>query len=459
MQESEIRAVVERQRAYFRSGATLPVEARRQTLAKLRAAMEAFSTKAEEALAADLKKCGLESFMCETGLAMSEMSYVQKHFARWARDKSVPTPLSNFAARSFVRPMPYGETLIMSPWNYPYLLAVEPLIDALAAGNTVIVKPSAYAPATSAVLKEMLESALPPELCTVVTGGRAENQGLLAQKFDYIFFTGSQAVGREVLRCASEHLTPATLELGGKSPVIVDHTARLPLAARRIVFGKFLNAGQTCIAPDYILCERSVKDELVRHLIAETRRQLGDAPLENPTYSRIINEKHFRRVLSLIDPAKVVLGGGSNPDTLQIEPTILDNVTFDDAVMGQEIFGPLLPVIAIDDAAEAIEHVNRGQRPLALYAFTSDKAMARRLTTEIAFGGGCINDTIMHIATSSMGFGGMGESGMGAYHGKTGFDTFSHHKSIVDKKTWVDLAMRYRSYTKSGERLIRLFLK
>lgn len=459
MQEAEIRSIVERQRTYFRSGATLPVEARRRTLAKLRAAMETYSARAEEALAADLKKCEMESFMCETGLAMSELSYVQKHFARWAKDKTIPTPLSNFAARSFVRPMPYGVTLIMSPWNYPYLLAVEPMIDALAAGNTVIVKPSAYAPATSAVLKEMLESTLPPEICAVITGGRAENQSLLVQKFDYIFFTGSQAVGREVLRCAAEHLTPAALELGGKSPVVVDRTAKLPLAARRIVFGKFLNAGQTCVAPDYILCEKIVKDELVRRMTAEIRRQLGDRPLNNPTYSRMINEKHFRRVLGLIDSSKVVIGGGCNPDTLQIEPTLLDNVTFDDAVMGQEIFGPVLPVIAIDDAAEAIDIVNRGSRPLALYAFTSDKAMARRLTTEIAFGGGCINDTIMHLATSAMGFGGMGESGMGAYHGKTGFDTFSHQKSLVDKKTWIDPAMRYRPYTKTGEKLVRLFLK
>lgn len=459
MQEAEIRSIVERQRAYFRTGATLPVQARLDALAKLRAAMAQYQDRAEEALEADLKKSRLESFMCETGLAMSELSYVQKHLRRWAKDRAVPTPLSNFAARSFVRPMPYGVTLIMSPWNYPYLLAVDPMIDALAAGNTIVVKPSAYSPATSAVLKEMLESALPPELCAVVTGGRAENQSLLEQKFDYIFFTGSQAVGREVLRHAAEHLTPATLELGGKSPVIVDHTAKLPLAARRIVFGKFLNSGQTCVAPDYILCEKAVKDELVRCLTAEIRRQLGEHPLENPAYSRMVSEKHFRRVLGLIDPAKVACGGGSAPETLQIEPTVLDNVTFDDAVMGQEIFGPVLPVIAIDDAAEAIDLVNRGQRPLALYVFSEDRAMARRLTTEIAFGGGCINDTIIHLATSAMGFGGMGESGMGAYHGKTGFDTFSHHKSIVDKKTWIDLAMRYRPYTASGERLIRMFLK
>lgn len=459
MQESEIHAIVECQRRYFRSGATLTLAARRQALSALRRAMVEYADRVEAALAADLQKCALESFMCETGLAMSEMSYVQKHLARWMKDRTVPTPLSNFPARSLIRPSPYGVTLIMSPWNYPYLLSIEPMIDALAAGNTVVLKPSAYAPSVSAVLREMLESALPPELCAVVTGGREENQSLLSQKFDYIFFTGSQAVGREVLRRAAEHLTPATLELGGKSPVIVDHTADLALAARRIVCGKFLNAGQTCVAPDYILCEKSVKDELIRRMTSEIKRQLGDDPLRNPLYSGIINEKHFRRILSLADESKIVFGGNADPDSLRIEPTILDRVSFDDAVMQQEIFGPLLPVIALDNAEDAIDRINQGARPLALYVFTSDRAAARRFTSMISFGGGCINDTIMHLTSSAMGFGGIGESGMGAYHGKTGFDTFSHRKSLLDKKTWLDLPMRYRPYTRMGERLIRLFLR
>lgn len=459
MREAEIQALLDRQRAFFQSGATLRVDAREQTLSKLRAAMEKYRSAAEKALLSDLKKCAPESFMCETGLSMSELSYVQKHLRRWAKDKAVPTPLTNFAGRSFIRPMPYGVTLIMSPWNYPWLLSVEPAIDALAAGNTIILKPSAYAPATSAVLKEMFESALPPEVCAVVTGGREENQSLLSRKFDYIFFTGSKDVGKEVLRRAAEHLTPATLELGGKSPVIVDHTAKLSLAARRIVFGKYLNCGQTCVAPDYVLCEKSVKNALIERLISEIRRQLGETPLENPEYGRMVNEKHFQRVLGLIDPLKTVFGGQSNPKTLQIAPAVLDNVSLSDAVMHQEIFGPVLPVITIDRAEEAVSIVNGGERPLALYVFTEDKAMARKLTTEIAFGGGCVNDTIIHLATSAMGFGGVGESGMGAYHGKTGFDTFSHYKSIVDKKTWIDLNMRYRPYTKLGERMIRKFLK
>ena len=459
MTEAEIRAIVERQREYFLRGATLPVERRLESLSRLRRAMAQYRDRAKDALQADLKKCELEGFMCETGLSLSELTYVENHLRAWARDRRVPTPLTNFAARSFVRPMPYGVTLIMSPWNYPYLLSVEPLIDALAAGNTVILKPSAYAPATAAVLKEMLESAFPQSVCAVVTGGRAENQSLLEQKFDKIFFTGSQAVGKEVLRRAAEHLTPVTLELGGKSPVIVERTADIPLAARRIVFGKFLNCGQTCVAPDYVLCEEAVRGRFVDCVIAEIKRQIGTEPFTNPEYGRMVNEKHFDRVLGLIDPEKTVYGGQSCRETLQIAPTVLDRVTFRDAVMGQEIFGPVLPVLGISRCEDAIEIVNRGQRPLALYVFTGDRAKAQRITTRCAFGGGCINDTIIHLATSSMGFGGVGESGMGAYHGKAGFDCFTHYKSIVDKKTWIDVDMRYRPYTALGEKLIRMFLK
>ena len=459
MEAAEIRSIVVRQRACFQSAATLPVEARLDALKKLRTAMEKYQDKVHQALMEDLKKCELESFMCETGLALSELNFVEKHLRRWARDRRVPTPLSNFAARSFIRPMPYGVTLIMSPWNYPYLLSVEPMIAAIAAGNTVVLKPSAYAPATSAVLQEMLSSALPEELCAVVTGGREENQNLLAEKFDYIFFTGSQAVGKEVMRKAAEHLTPVTLELGGKSPVIVDATAKIPLAARRIVFGKFLNSGQTCVAPDYVLCEKAVKDDLIQALVSEIRQQIGEKPFENPDYSRMISRKHFDRVLGLIRPEQTAYGGQSDPNTLQIAPTILDGVSPEDPVMQEEIFGPVLPVLTIEKAEDAVDFINQRNRPLALYVFSQDRGIQKKLTTECAFGGGCINDTIIHLATSNMPFGGMGESGMGSYHGRYGFDTFSHFKSIVDKKTWIDLSLRYRPYTASGKKLIQTFLK
>lgn len=347
----------------------------------------------------------------------------------------------------------------MSPWNYPFLLTIDPLVDAIAAGNTAVIKPSAYSPHTSEVIKTILEECFDTKYVAVVTGGRAENTCLLHEHFDYIFFTGSQAVGKEVMKCASEHLTPVTLELGGKSPCIVEKSADIKLAAKRIVFGKFLNCGQTCVAPDYIYCDKAVKDELVKEIRRQIKKQFGTNPLNNKDYGKIINEKHFRRISSLIDTDKVVWGGKTDEKTLRIEPTVMDNVTFDDAVMQEEIFGPVLPVLTYDSLDTAIEKINSMQHPLALYLFTADKKAASKVTAKCGFGGGCINDTIIHLATSEMGFGGFGESGMGSYHGKDGFDTFSHYKSIVDKKTWLDLPMRYQPYRKINEKLIHMFLK
>jgi aldehyde dehydrogenase (NAD+) len=291
-------------------------------------------------------------------------------------------------------------------------------------------------------------------------GGRAENTALLDQKFDFVFFTGSQSVGKEVLRRTAEHLTPAVLELGGKSPCIVDASANIKLAAKRIVFGKYLNCGQTCVAPDYILCERSVKDEFVKAVCAEIKKQYGEDPLTNEYYGKIINEKHFGRLCGLIDKEKVVIGGNANPDTCQIAPTVMDNVTYDDAVMGEEIFGPIMPILAFDDFDAVVDELKAKDKPLALYLFTSNKKHIKRVTAELSYGGGCINDVVIHLATSEMGFGGVGESGMGSYHGKEGFDTFSHYKSIVDKKTWIDLPMRYQPFNnKFYEKLLHIFLR
>ena len=334
----------------------------------------------------------------------------------------------------------------MSPWNYPFLLTLDPLANAIAAGNTAIVKPSAYSPATSRIVETIIKECFAPEYVAVVMGGRAENAALLDQKFDFVFFTGSQAVGKEVLRHTAEHLTPAVLELGGKSPCIVDASANIKLAAKRIVFGKYLNCGQTCVAPDYILCERSVKDEFVKAVVAEIQKQYGENPLENEDYGKIINQKHFARLCGLIDEKKVVIGGTSNAATCQIAPTVMDHVTNDDAVMGEEIFGPIMPILTFDDFDAMVDELKSKDKPLALYLFTSDKKHIQRVTTELSYGGGCINDVIIHLATSAMGFGGVGESGMGSYHGKDGFDAFSHDKSIVDKKTWLDLPMRYQPY-------------
>lgn len=459
MTEQEIKDLVTRQRSYFQSGATLPVSARLAALRRLYDAISSHEKEIRRALQKDLGKSGFESYMCETGMVLEEISYMLKHTPKFAREQRVHTPLAQFCSRSYKKPSPYGVTLIMSPWNYPFMLTLSPLADALAAGNTAVVKPSAYSPYTSEVLLSILTECFDPKYVAVVTGGRAENTCLLREHFDYIFFTGSQAVGKEVMRSAAEHLTPVTLELGGKSPCIVDQTADIRLAARRIVFGKYLNCGQTCVAPDYVYCHRSVKDQLIKEVQKQIRRQYGKQPLHSSDYGKIINEKHFDRILGLIDEKKVVHGGGSDRSTLRIEPTVMDNVTFSDAVMQEEIFGPVMPILVFDSLDEVIRRINSMPHPLALYIFTSDKKAARKVTARCGFGGGCINDTIIHLATSEMGFGGFGESGMGAYHGKTGFDTFTHYKSIVDKKTWIDLPMRYQPYRKGAEKLVRFFLK
>lgn len=460
MNKEEISRLLRRQRAYYHSGATIPVEFRIAQLKKLYAAVRKYETEVNDALKEDLGKSHFEGFMCESGLVLSEISYMIRHTKRFSRRKTVRTPLSQFASHSYVQPVPYGSTLIMSPWNYPFLLAIDPLVDAIAAGNTAIVKPSAYAPATSKVIQKILCECFPPEYVAVVTGGREENSALLAEQFDFIFFTGSQQVGKEVLRRAAEHLTPVVLELGGKSPCIVDATADLALAAKRIIFGKFLNCGQTCVAPDYILCDRTVKAPLVKELVRQIKAQYGEEPLKNGDYGKIINQKHFDRLQGLICPEKVVFGGHADAKSCRIEPTIMDDVTYDDAVMGEEIFGPLLPVLTFDRFDDMMDDLKNRDKPLALYLFSHDKERIRRVTTELSYGGGCINDVVIHLATSEMAFGGVGESGMGSYHGKAGFDAFSHHKSIVDKKTWLDLPMRYQPYrSKLYQKLLHVFLR
>ncbi len=459
MNEPEIKKILEDQRAFFASGQTLAVEYRIQALEKLQKAIKRHERQIHDALRQDLGKSKFESYMCEVGLTCSEISYMLKHVKRYAAQRPVLTPLAQFAAKSYTKPVPYGVTLIMSPWNYPFMLTMEPLADALAAGNTAVLKPSAYSPHTSAVIQELIAECFAPSYVAVVTGGRQENTCLLQQPFDYIFFTGSQAVGKEVMRQAAEHLTPVTLELGGKSPCIVDRSANLALAAKRIVFGKFLNCGQTCVAPDYVYCHADVHDQLVQAIVGQIEKQFGKEPLKNKNYGKIINEKHFTRINGLIAPEKVVWGGQAKPEQCRIAPTVLDNVTWDDAVMQEEIFGPLLPILTYEKLEDVVQVVNSHPHPLALYLFTEEKQTVRYVTAHCQFGGGCINDTIIHLATSRMGFGGVGASGMGAYHGKVGFETFSHRKSIVDKKTWMDLPMRYQPYRKVYEGLLRVFLR
>lgn len=459
MNETEIKQIVSLQRDFFYSGATLDLNFRRNALKKLKTCIIKYKQEISDAIRNDLGKSDFESYMCETGLVLSEISYMLRHIRSFAKEQRVHTPLAQFHSRSYKKPSPYGVVLIMSPWNYPFLLTLEPLVDAIAAGNTAVLKPSAYSPYTGTMIQKIINECFENRYVSVITGGRAENACLLNQRFDYIFFTGSRSVGKEVMKQAADSLTPVTLELGGKSPCIVEKSANIRLAAKRIVFGKFLNCGQTCVAPDYIYCDKSIKDALLSEIEKQIQLQFGTLPLKNKDYGKIINEKHFDRICGLMDDKKIVYGGKTDKTALKIEPTVMDHISFRDAVMKEEIFGPLLPVLAYHSIDDAIRKINSMPHPLALYIFTLRKDVARKVTARCGFGGGCINDTVIHLATSEMGFGGFGESGMGSYHGKDGFNTFSHIKSIVNKKNRPDLPIRYHPYKKGYEKLLCFFLR
>lgn len=463
-QVTKIEETVARQRAYFQTGATRPVAVRMAALCRLKEEMKAREKILLDALKADLHKSHFEGYMCELGLSMDELGYLIKKTPQWARPRRRPTPLAQFAAKSYELPEPYGVVLVMSPWNYPYLLSLDPLFGAVAAGNCVVLKPSAYAPNTSHAMAELIAAVFDPDWVTVIEGGREQNSALLEQRFDYIFFTGSVDVGKMVMEKASRNLTPVTLELGGKSPVIVDKTANIPLTAKRLAFGKILNAGQTCVAPDYCLVERSVRDQLVAELKKQFTRMMGQRPMENENFVRIINRKHYNRLQGLLEGEDILFGGGHRDDPGSdsgwIAPTLVaDTLDATSKPMGEEIFGPILPIIPYDRLDEAIRFINRREKPLALYLFTRCKKVEERVMNHCSFGGGCVNDTIIHLATHHMGFGGVGYSGMGSYHGKKSFDTFSHIRSIVNKANWIDLPMRYHPYKKVNEKLIRMFLK
>ena len=452
-----IQATVARQRAYFRSGATLPVHRRKKALNDLLRELALREGALLAALREDLGKAAFEGYMTEVGLVRDELRYHLKNLDKWAKDTKHPTPLAQFPGRSWTHPEPYGVALIMSPWNYPVQLCLIPLIGALSAGNCAVVKPSAYAPATSRAVAELISAALPPELVTVVEGGREENQALLEERFDYIFFTGSPDVGRYVMEKAARHLTPVTLELGGKSPCIVTPSANLNLAARRIAFGKLVNAGQTCVAPDYVLVHESIKDRLAQLIAREVERFLGDDPLANPEYPKIVNEKHFTRLIRLLEGETILFGGQARDG--RIAPTLVDCADGSSPVMQEEIFGPILPLLSYHALDEVIDFVQDRPKPLALYLFTRSKQTEKTILSRLSFGGGCINDTLVHLATHHMPFGGVGGSGMGGYHGKASFDTFSHTKSILKKGHWPDLTIRYHPYTAGKEKLVRRVLK
>lgn len=450
--------LVKVQREYFETGATLDLKFRLNALKSLLNAIIINENRLTEALRADLGKSSYEAYMTEIGLCRDEIRFLLGKLPSWVKKKRVPTPLTHFAAKSFTVPEPLGCALVMSPWNYPVLLSMDPLAGAIAAGNCVVLKPSNYSPATSSILAEIIKANFNPEHVSVVTGGRAENADLLEQKFDYIFFTGSSAVGKVVMEAASKHLTPVSLELGGKSPVIVDETADIPLAAKRIAFGKGINAGQTCVAPDYVYVHEDKKDIFIDEL-RRTFTEFYPQGVDDGNLPRIVNEKHFDRLMGLMKGENVVIGGESCRDTLRIAPAVLTGITWESPVMGEEIFGPLLPILEYRDIDGVLRTIKGHPKPLALYLFSKNKELQNRVLRQVPFGGGCLNDTVIHLATPHMGFGGVGESGMGAYHGKLSFDTFSHYKSIVDKKTWIDVPLRYPPYSKKKERWMRYFLR
>ncbi len=459
MQKEEIAALVQKQRALFATGVTRKVGYRLGALAALRGAILAHEGEIIEALRQDLNKSELESYMTEIGFVLSEITYVSRHLRSWARPKRVSAGLSQFPGVNRVYSDPYGCVLIISPWNYPFQLALLPVVDAIAAGNCVVVKPSNYAKHVSQVIETVLGECFEPSLAAAVQGGREENTALLEERFDYIFFTGSSEVGHVVMEKAAKHLTPVTLELGGKSPCIVDKTADIPLAAKRVAWGKLINAGQTCIAPDYLLVQREVKDAFVQALAAEFKAQMGEDPLHTPYYPAIINEKHFNRLLGLLEGEALVCGGQYDAVTRKIAPAILANATEQSKAMQEEIFGPIFPVLTFEEIDEVIEKLEGVERPLALYLFSHDKRVQRRVTTLARYGGGCINDTVLHIASHNAPFGGVGQSGMGGYHGRAGFETFTHKKTVLSRGGGFDPELRYIRHQQKYLKLVRRVLK
>ena len=442
----EITTIVEAQRAFFRSGETLSLKHRQKALCTLSKALKLWESRIAEALWKDLHKSYEEAYMTELSIVMGEIDNHLRHLKLWTTPKPVATPIKMMPSRSKVMAEPLGCSLIMAPWNYPVQLLLNPLVGAISSGCTAILKPSPYVPHVSKVLEEMIKESFSPEFIAVVQGNREVNTALLEQRFDIIFFTGSPDLGRKVMRAASEHLTPVVLELGGKSPCIVDKDANLTMAARRIAWGKSLNAGQTCIAPDYLLVHADIKEQLIRALKKEFTRLHGANPKESKHFVRIVNERAFDRLVGYIQGADVVMGGEYDREERYIAPTLIDHVDANSPIMQEEIFGPIFPIVTFSTTEEAIRFVTGREKPLALYYFGESKKNIRQVLKHTSSGGACINDTIMHIANENLPFGGVGQSGMSAYHGKESFKVFSHHRAVVITPTWLDLPFRYMPY-------------
>uniref|UniRef100_UPI003FEF4EAA aldehyde dehydrogenase n=1 Tax=Candidatus Limivicinus sp. TaxID=3030905 RepID=UPI003FEF4EAA len=453
----DIHEIVESEKHFFRTGVTRGVDFRIDMLKKFRKAIIENDELISAALKADLNKQPFESYMCETGLLLEEINFHIKRLKKWSKTRRVKSGIGQLPGKSYVCPEPYGVVLIMAPWNYPVQLCLMPLVGAISAGNCAVVKPSAYAPESSRVISKLIESAFPTGFVTAVEGGRDANKALLDEPFDYIFFTGSVAVGKTVMEAAAKRRTPVTLELGGKSPIIVDETANLPLAARRIAFGKVLNAGQTCVAPDYLMIEKSVEAPFIEEYKKALADFFPDGDMSGMV--RIINDKHFERVCNILDNSgSIAIGGARDAETRFIEPAVLTGVPIDSPAMQQEIFGPVLPVLPYEKLDDCIDFIRSRPKPLALYIFSENKMNQEKVLSSCSFGGGCINDTVIHLASSHMSFGGVGESGMGSYHGKKSFDTFTHYRSVL-KQGKLDVKLRYFPYKSGKEKITRMILK
>lgn len=458
MTPKSIVSKIEKLRKFYNTGATLDVSYRKKQLQKLKKAIRNNENAIIEALHKDLKKPAFESYAGEIGILYTEIRHVIRRLGSWARTRKVGTPVIHFYSTSAVHYDPYGVALIIGPWNYPFQLVIAPLVAAIAAGNCVAIKPSELAPATSRLLAAMIRDTFDEGFVTVIEGGVEETGIMLKEKFDYIFYTGGTAVGKIIMRAAAEQLTPVTLELGGKSPVIVDEDAHLPTAARRLCWGKFFNAGQTCLAPDYLLVHKKIKSAFIDEITKTIREFYGDDPRTSGDYARIINEKHFDRITALLAGARVIHGGQSARKERYIAPTLVDNVAMKDPIMREEIFGPLLPIISFNSLDDAIGLVNGLPRPLALYYFSKDARKQRKVLRETSSGGGCINDTVSHVGSQELPFGGIGDSGMGRYHGRSGFETFSHQRGILTRTTAFDMMLRYPPYGKK-DRLLKLLFR
>ncbi len=443
---TRIQDIVKQQRDFFNTRKTYDIDFRIDQLKKLKKSIEKHESEIFDALKKDLHKHPFETYVAEVNIVLDEIKYMLKNMKKYLKPKWVPTSLLHFPSVSKIYKDPYGVVLAMAPWNYPFQLSLVPVVGAIACGNCVILKPANYSSNTSKIISKIIADTFDPNFVTTVEGDRNVNKELLDQQFDHIFFTGSPEIAKTVMEKASKYLTPVTLELGGKSPCIVEKSANIDLAAKRIVWGKMLNSSQTCIAPDYLLVESCVKEKLIESIKKYVKIFYGEHPETNSEYPKMINEKHFERISGLIERAKPIWGGVCNKETNQISLALVDNVKWDDEIMQDEIFGPILPIISFDSFEDIVEKINTRPKPLALYLFTQSKKIEKHVINYISYGGGCVNDTIVHIANINLGFGGVGNSGMGSYHGLRSLETFSHAKGVLKKANWLDVPIRYAPY-------------